>query len=82
MATMVICERWVSVPADILESLISMAENYVEDITSGIEEGIYNAEDNKGLSDMQKDIEKATQHLKEQDQSFNDRASRQETTVL
>lgn len=34
-------ERFVQVPSKVLESLLSMASAHVEDINSGIEEGIY-----------------------------------------
>ena len=49
-------ERFVQVPSKVLESLLSMASAHVEDINSGIEEGIYCASENKDVEVKQADI--------------------------
>lgn len=57
-------QKLIAVPAELLESILGMAESHVEDIESGIDEGIYDEEDNDGLPDMKHDIEQARALLK------------------
>lgn len=40
----------VTIPSDVLATLLDMANQHTQDIESGIEEGIYNADDNQDLA--------------------------------
>lgn len=47
------CKSGVIVPADVLASLIGMANSHIEDIETGIEDGTYDASDNSDLGEKQ-----------------------------
>lgn len=51
--------KHIRVPAHVLASLIDMAKSHVEDIESGIEEGIYSASENTDLPDKVADVDAA-----------------------
>ena len=46
----------IQIPVDLLNSLLDMAESHVDDIESGIAEGIYSADDNPDIERKRRDV--------------------------
>lgn len=55
----------IRVPITLFENLLEMAAAHVEDIASGIHEGIYLAEENRDLTRKQSDIDAADQLIRD-----------------
>lgn len=64
--------KTIAVPVGVLEMLISMSNSHVEDITSGIEEGIYDAADNKDIGQKEQVVATAEALLRSGVESLPD----------
>lgn len=55
-----VAEGLVKVPVSLLATLVGLAESQVDDVESGIEEGIYDAAENADIDACRKAVDDAT----------------------